>query len=398
MITIHDKPQTFTPAWNSVSYMISSDNYMQPDFKFVADVYSGGSLLGTLKYQAEPIGSAPVFVEIGRLIQSTVSANYCRLNTVVAPDVVVVAGGAVSAYSVQFGEQYSGTLHANLNSHSGYAFNGALNNMRFAFFDYTALQNTRFLTPLSRFVARKQDSVMLSVIQSDTAPIALFELKIYSATGVPVYTGTIPNPYTSLTAVNNRVLHLHVGFNHLATVLTLPLNVVSVAAYYTISMSGGGAVRIDLNSRCERIPSVRLHFLNELGGFDSFNFMLNSIRSIETERKSYYRQPSNRRTGYDPTERRFETLQRNYATSYTEKVRAVSDFLTDSESEGLEQLMHSPLIYQEVQGEDYGSSGKLLVPIENTITSYQRKRVSADKLFNLEIDLQLTTRNIRQGI
>lgn len=399
MITIGTAPQKYTPAFNPVVFSLTSDNYAQPDFKFVADVYSGdGQLLATLKYQPQATGTDPVTIDVSRILYELVSTDYCKLNEVVSPSIVVPSGGATSDYSVQFGEQYSNVIYANLASYSGYIFNGAVNSLRFPFFDHTAYLNNRWLTRFARQVARKRDSLVMSVLQSDATAITGFDIKIYGTTGSVLYSTTITNPYTSLVTTNNRLLHLHVGFDYLYSRLSFSSSIYNNAAFYTVQPAGGSICQIDLYSLCERFPGVRLHFLNELGGFDSFNFMLDTKQTQTTERKTYQRQPVNKGTGYDSVNKRFETLTRNYYSNYTEKQKLISDYLTDTEAQLLADLLRSPLVYMETGASQYGGTGNLLIPVTLTTLEYEIKKAKTDKVFNLELDVEIGMGNYLQVI
>lgn len=398
-ITLNSTPDKFTPAFNPVHFSVSSDNYSQPDFKFVADVYDGsGNLLATLKYQANVQGSTPISIDVNRMLHELVGPDYCKLNGVVSPAIVVDSGGAIAGYSVQFGEQYGGVVYANLTSFSGYAFNGSMNFYKFAFYDSANWLNEKFLTPLSRQTVRKRDSVMLSILQSDDTAITNFAVNIFSAAGASLYSTTVTNTLTSLSATNNRLLHLHVGFDYLYAQLAFGSTVYAGAAYYTITPNGGTAMRFDLFSRCERFPGVRLYFLNELGGFDSFNFLLPDRYTQTNERKMYQRQPANKQTAYDATNKRFEATNRSYHTRYTEKMRLSSDYLTDTEAQHLLDLIPSPLVYMEKDAAAYGGSGLVLVPVDIKMTDYAVKKTALDKLFNADLDVELTQATYRQTI
>ncbi|MBV7534057.1 hypothetical protein [Chitinophaga sp. sic0106] len=399
MITIVSTPQKFTPAFNPVVFALTSDNYALPGFQYVADVYSGaGQLLATLKYQPPVTGTDAVVIDLAKMLSDLVGSNYLRIDSTISPAIVAQGGGCVADYSVQFGEQYSGVIHGNLASYSGYVFNGAIDQLRWPWFDYTDYANTKFLTLFQRQTVRKRDNMMLSMLQLDTVAVTGFDIKVYNSAGTQTYTTTISNPYTSLSNVQHRALHLCVGFDYLYARLGFSSTIYSQAAYYTIAPAGGAAMRIDLYSQCERFPGVRLRFLNQLGGFDSFNFMLDQKASQSTERKQTLRQPGNRATGYDAGNRRFEVLNRNYYTRTVKKLKAISDYLTDDESKLLGDMLDSPLAYQEADATEFGGTGIVLLPVNIKTTDYEQKKSRVDKLFNLEVDLEISTDNYRQVI
>lgn len=399
-ITIQSNPGKFTPAFNPVHFTITSDNYAQSDFKFVVDVYDGfGNLVTTQKYQPNVIGSTPVDIDVMRMVQDFIAADYCRLSSVVSPNLVVASGGAIAGYSVQFGEQYNGVVHANLNSYSGYVFNAAMPYTRFAFFQAADYLNKKFLTTLSRQTVRRQDTAMLSILQSDTTAIPSFSVQIFDIAGTSIYTGTIANPLTSLAATNNRLLHLHCGFDYLYARLGFNATIYAQAAYYTVTTEDGAFMRFDLNSRCERFPGTRLYFLNDLGGFDGFTFQLTARVTQSNEKKAYQKQPANQRTGYDATNARFEAITRNYYTKVTEKLTLGSDYLTDTEAQLLKQLVPSPLVYMEINPADYGGApGLALLPVDAKMTDYAVKQTRLDNLFTVEMDMEITQGDFRQAL
>lgn len=398
-IAIVSSPDKFSPTYNPVVFSLTTDNYAQPNFKFVADVYNGsGILMTSLKYQAQVVGTDPVIIDISKILFELVDSDYLYLNTTQSPDIVNTAGAGVASYSVQFGEQYSNMVHANLVSYSGYVFNAGLNNLRFPFYASSDYLNKKFLTRFNRQTVRKRDSAMISMLQSDSTAITAFTLTIFNMAGTQLYTTDIANTFTSLSNTAHRLLHLNVGFDYLYGLLSFSSTIYNSAAYYNINTTSGAIFRFDLYSRCERFPGMRLHFLNELGGWDSFNFMLDNKPKQTTERKSYQRQAINVRTGYDAASKKFEAIVRNFDTKYSEHITASSDYLYDIESELLADLLSASLVYQEADATKYGGTGTILIPVNITTLEYEIKKTRVDKLFTLDIDLELTTENRKQVI
>ena len=53
-ITIIQSPQDFTTIGNPMTFTLESDNYAQPNFMFVCDVYQGATLITKLKAFPNP--------------------------------------------------------------------------------------------------------------------------------------------------------------------------------------------------------------------------------------------------------------------------------------------------------------------------------------------------------
>ena len=120
-ITINTEPNDIAPVYSDISYVVTSTNYAQSNFKFVAVVKNAsGTILAKLK--------APIFhgttdkgvFNIGRILQNYVTYDFTQnLGT------LTKCLNSYIGYSVEFGEEYGGTEYLNLTSDTGkYAWNG----------------------------------------------------------------------------------------------------------------------------------------------------------------------------------------------------------------------------------------------------------------------------------
>jgi hypothetical protein len=125
--------------------------------------------------------------------------------------------------------------------------------------------------------------------------------------------------------------------------------------------------------------------MNKLGGFDSFNFNKNQINAMEIERKQFKAPLS---IGYSKQDR----LKTNYNTTINDRISINSDWITEAESELLEELATSPVIYLERTPTDF-------VAVNITNTSYEIKTFLTDrKMFNVTFDIEYTYSRYRQSL
>jgi histidinol-phosphate/aromatic aminotransferase/cobyric acid decarboxylase-like protein len=125
--------------------------------------------------------------------------------------------------------------------------------------------------------------------------------------------------------------------------------------------------------------------MNKLGGWDSFNFIKNSQRAIDIERKQF---KAPLEIGYSKSDR----LKQNYNTTITDVININSDWVSDEVSELLEELATSPLIYLERSATNF-----IAVNIVNN--SYDvRKYMTDRKLFNVSFDIEYTYNRYRQTL
>lgn len=135
----------------------------------------------------------------------------------------------------------------------------------------------------------------------------------------------------------------------------------------------------------------RIHFENEYGAFDSFNFTKNSKRSSEGERKSFTTNKPNLDSSginyYHSEEKKVD-----YYGKFSNKVNLVSDFLTETENNWLKEMVFSNKAYLEFETSQGVRDFK---PCKILSTSWSEKKTAIDKLFILEAEIELTD-NFRQ--
>jgi hypothetical protein len=132
-------------------------------------------------------------------------------------------------------------------------------------------------------------------------------------------------------------------------------------------------------SNCTAYTKYRLHFLNRLGGFDSFSFIKGS-QIVDTINKQMYKKPKGTLTGssfgYDISDRLTTQYQTEVKTAY----QINSDWITDEESEWLRELLSSPIIFWEKDGE--------LLAVNITDVQYQSKKAVTDMTFHLTVTFE----------
>ena len=135
----------------------------------------------------------------------------------------------------------------------------------------------------------------------------------------------------------------------------------------------------------------RIHFENEYGAFDSFNFTKNSKRSSEGERKSFTTNKPNLDSNginyYHSEDKKVD-----YYVKYTNKVKLIADFITEGENNWLKEMAFTNKAYLEFET----SQGvKDFKPCKILSTNWNEKKTSIDKLFTFEVEIELAD-NFRQ--
>jgi len=238
------------------------------------------------------------------------------------------------------------------------------------------------------------------VLAGDNNAVDTFRVRAYNSSGTQIQNTYIVNPYATITVVGHRMLSCPSGPINLnlipnASLLITTQNegniIPSTTAYYTIETRGASGssipVRYNIVDVCTKYESYRIHFLNKLGGFDSFTFDLLSRENNTIERKKYRRNLG----AYSGATYVYNDLQRSniiYDTQVNETMVLNSNWITDAEAVWLEELLSSPITYME--------SANGIEVINITDSAYEVKKRVNDKLFNLQINIEKTYIKTRQ--
>ena len=413
-LTINQQPQTYTPTYNEMSYIVESDQTAQSNFRIKVEVGIAHPLIGngTLVYTGyfiprpdtiEIIFDAQRIVENyikQTLIDDFISETYGVVGHGVAGGVGAAnQGHDIVSTRVTFTEQY-GSPRADqaTTTVSAFAFNSSLKYSDFIDYDYTSyplvLNNSTklFLTNMPNNTnIGSSESLQLSWLQGDDNGVDVvsehIEIKVYTIASVlqktvTIVTGSVDSLGLDYTDFFRSML-LGTKDIEASTLLSGTKPVFDTAsAYYTVQ-----SIDSDTNPSSElRTFTIkptcdspyRVFWLNRLGGIDSFTFEKKHINTVEVQRDRVNRVGSSSAEGI-----------RTYNVTSTDKIKLVSDWLNNDESIWLEDLITSSEIWI------YKNSKYQSILIDNHNT-YQVKTQGQDGTFNLELDVSFAYKSNSQ--
>jgi len=404
--SILQQPELYAPAYNDQMYVVTSSNNGQANFNYIAQVYIGTDII-TLKAPANPTYGSGVF-NIGRIIENYVNSDIDKTYGIQKNLT------SFKAYYVRFGEEYGATVTQYLNitqTVNKYVWNGIFDFLDyfppdFTYADYSLDGNGLLLSNAAQFFTQKvldNDYHWLHWFANDTTVLSHIEVKSYSSTGSLIKTVAVQNPapYQSSGTIGNHFMRFGGGKAQLNQVASGDLRygttpvIPSTATSYTVQFQNassgvvGGLVTYAIQDADCKYTNYRLHFLNELGGFDAFNFTKLSRRETDINRMQY-KAPIGALTSasvfsYSKKDRG----DRQYFISTKETIKIKSDWLTDLEYTMLKELVESPEIY-------YDDPVHGLVSVTCSASRFDSKTVLTDKLFNLELDVKYSFDRYRQ--
>jgi hypothetical protein len=400
-ITILANPKDFAPVYNKMEYLIESTNSGEPNFAYLVDIYINGSGTKTarLRIPARPDNYGKV--DIHRVLESALTSNVGSPTGVAG---TYSAANSSLTYIVEFGEEYGTTVVQYPNEEtdiSRKAFNASLEKRPFINWDVTEYEldgiTKKFLTnmPDNNKVSINSHGWLYYIENvSPSTTITHFNINGYDSSGNFLYateidatasSGDIQFVPSSPASLNNiDVTNILVGSQPIIN---------SNIASYNIQARGVGLyseTRTFVIEESCKYNSNTLIFQNNLGAFDSFTFYLGDMSTTDIERKDM-KVNVDTVVGTDIVYSMNEREKVTYYTKKSETIKLMSDWITEAESNWLLELMSSPEIYLQ-------EGNELVAVAKIKATNYTKKKVVRDKLFKIDVELELGYDDYRQRI
>ncbi len=289
-------------------------------------------------------------------------------------------------------------------------WNGGIRKRDWLTFDYSdyemevGVTDTKFLTsgPTTRYQNSADSSWLYFTAKEDDAPRYL-QVKSYDAAGSILSTETIENPNDTAISENPftgrkyqfaRVVTGREDLNATDAAYKSAANIVDPSAvYYTVQLRSSHGILSELytywmDQKCSKFDTIRLHWLNEFGGFDSYNFILKHTLDTDIDRRSYHQEHHTWGAAgtFDyGTDSRGKT---DYSVEMADRIRINSDYMDETDAAWMQSLIESPVVFQEI--------GSDLVAVNIKASTYTKKTTINDKLKQYEIDLEYSLKENRQ--
>jgi hypothetical protein len=367
-ITVNQTPGTNPSLHDDLWFVASSTNSGQTNFKYVFDVYISSTLVARVKLFPDPVEDSAAFNAAS--IVRNYWLSYFKANT--SREAFNYDGNDIYvAYTIKYGEEYNGTLYTNLTTANYKAYNFYNPLFRTWSTDYFGSFDSKWLTNRDRnnLYVGYSEKLYISWLNINFPDVAI-GLKV-SVDGATLQTGAtqMVDEFTMFD-VSPGAINDYFGSTLIPSTFTK----------YTVRVNNLDTLTI-YNS-CSKYTVETLHFLNQLGGYDTFTFRLVNKQESTGERKNY------ERSGWEfasDAMSRYDAYNRMYAGARTFSVmqsvvfRLTSDWLTETDHNWLRELIMSPEVYLEKNGYYY--------PVTIGTNNWQQKIRNVDKTFNLTLDV-----------
>lgn len=404
--------QLFQPVYNPLWFYEESFDGFQPNFKFINDVYRTGvtiNYLGRFKGFVKPGGLLYNDFSYARVLESELSYD------LFSPNVIGFSASTncIMQYGILCGQEYGDistgtTTYSGISYVSGYTWNGVLRYQQIPNYSQTNYiltgSNCNFLTyaPDNQYI-RLNERASLSFINyydfhtSYNLYPQYIQIQAFHKSGgskTTLITNLVNTGYTNTIQIfqpdNELINHFGCGLWNLSQIPagmlvtgSLPIVNTNTDYKYTVTVQ----VELDqpppisisetktfyIDTSCSRYSPVRLMFLNSLGAFDYFSFLLVSRLTTNAEVEQYKKVLP---FGYSVGDRQNTIVN----TNATQQMLVTSDWINQATSDWLAtELFTSKEVY-EMQ-----SDGSLF-PVILDKDSMEAQKIVNDGLFNYEFN------------
>jgi hypothetical protein len=388
---------------------LESSLYSQTNFKYICDVYIGGVKVAQLKSFPNPVSFYGVF-NIGNVVRNYVNSNltYLPLTAGIRVDIF---SNHTKLVECKFGYEYGAIVTQFLNIETrSKSFSNSYNKRRV--FNITTVPTMSYKT--DRFATNRPTLRTNVFLPGSGVPAAPVLIPFYSITVYPsspqnlvfrVNRYSIDGTYTlssAITSTNARIDNTMTQYDMSARSLNTALgttfiddNTLFYNVFTTIEISASVFVTEtspNFYPYCESKYEVfTIIWLNQFGGYDSYQFSKKSKRSYASEKKSFERipynvNPANGVMNYvqmsgSTSSKVFVENQIVYDSKFKESLVLNTDIIDESTYDWLSELIISPCVFL--------FSNDSFVPIMIKDSNYDFKKRVNDKVFNLTINVDL---------
>ena len=382
---------------DSLWHIFNTNVTGQVDYKYIFDVYTNGVQQVRVKLYPEPTNNRGYF-DAGPVVRNTMTYEWLTPKEELLVSEPNASGEISQTYQYRIGEEYSGVTYLNLASGNITAYNWTAPLFKRKVSDISTYTNLFFTNRPKNIKASLGDNIYIPA-----KDINRFIILAYNQQNQ--LTDTILNSFGS----SKSFAQLNIGsiaINKISNIITDATKYYQIpieeSKYYNRVITDSGIVEgltclnnkltalgnsntLQVDLVCNpKYQSYNLHFMNNLGMFDTAKFGLASRLSMDVSRKGYEKRdftlnPSS--VTYYDANNKYNSSKVNYLNQNNFTYKLTMDAPTDAEYEWLNELISSPQIYMEVDGYYY--------PVSLNNTNYEYSKYVNNRMRVLEVEVQM---------
>ena len=352
-ITFLQQPKVFTPSDNEIEWLVSSNQFLQPNFEYKIELYIDGVLSSVDKLFPKPNGV--VKYNATELVKTTYDIPTINTDIAVNADLLESTDTLKEVYIVVT------EVYGNPPAEEGTGTSSTINVWKASLsdLDYIDFNPTNYtLTGTGKsaltypndwkyWVDIEKSNYL--VFYNETQRTIDVRLETFDATGASIDTETITfgdqpkDVYIANVSLKEYDINTTDALYYQVRIvpfLTSVVNAPIVKTYY-------------INRPCVKDRTV--YFFNKLGGIDSciFNKQKQSFRDFTRQRYSRALTTIDTSTGEDILLSKFRGRDVNYSNSSSNRITLMSDWLPQDQITWLvQEMLESPLIWMEDENDN----------------------------------------------
>ncbi len=371
-ITVLQAPESYPSLHDDLWHVVSSSNVAEVNFKYIFDIYVNNVIVARLKLFPDPVEESCA-VNVSNIVRNFWTSYFLPNTTQTAFS--CNGNGIGVTYQIKYGEEYGSTLYANLTTASYTAYNFYPPLFRDWSTSYYAAFTDKWITNRDKTRLEVSYNEKLYITYFNTFPDVPISLKVSVDGGTVVTGGSSLIGKVGVFDISPIALNTYLGSTVIPTTFTK----------YTVQYNAGEVLTV--YNTCSKHEVELIHFLNQLGGYDTKAFRLVNKQEATSERKSYDRpgyEFVNDAVGRADANKRVYSGKQNYSVSQAVTFKLTSDWCSETDYNWLRELINSPEVYMERGGYYY--------PVTIGTTQWQQKIRQVDKMFNLSLDVVYSRR------
>jgi len=378
-IVINNTPADYSSAHGDLVYTVydsvkTAAPLTYPNYKYILDIYVGGVLVVTLKAFPNPVNLRGVF-NIGMVVRNYVSAVFNPTASVIRAQEFPNFYASVQC---KFRDEWGGIETVTTVDDSNRKFYNHYNGRMLGGYSILGgyLNKVASNRPTTTSVQLNGGQVFMPFFPSTSSAYSIVVVS-YDSSNAVIATSSV-----GVTAPTSGYILQQLNFSPIAINSITPGAIPSNTDYYTVS-SGSTLYRFIIYCEPRYVPAT-LHFLNQFGGFDSMDFPKISRKGNDIEKKDFLQTNYTINASGVMSYYNGNVLSDNRITffsNYKERRIINTDFISESGSRWLGELVRSPQVYLE--------EGGYYIPIIVKEAAYEYKTRSVDRLFSLTLNIEM---------
>jgi hypothetical protein len=378
-------PSGYPSAQDNLWSIAYSSNSGQVDFKYVFDVFVDGVQLVRTKVFPEPSNGRGYFDAMPIIKNEITYGWFNPVRDLIGIPLTQSDTLNQKTYQLRVGEDYSGTTYLNLVSGNVTTYNYSAPLFKRRQINIGQKGGNWLTNRPLRIKAKQTDKILIPFFDSNAVHFYP-EIKSYNASNtlIATYSDSSNFEYAKYNQLDIGVeaVNKYSSFYGGTEIIT------NATAYYTIKMYEGSTnnsslIRVDIDCNPNYTP-INLYFINAFGMFDTARFDLASRLTMDLERKTFQQRDytfNNSSVDYYDANNVYNESKINYGSKTNHSYKLTMNYPSDAEYIWLAELMVSPQIYAEIDGNYY--------PVTIKNTNYEYSTYTNNRLKALEIDIEL---------